>query len=156
LKKPIDETDQITLGHSQNNLSIEFIAIQYSNPSKNRYSYKLENYDNEWRDVGNQHIAFYPNLPPGEYTFRVKASNDKGVWNEQGATLKIIINPPWWKTIWAYVLYAIITLLAGFAIDRYLRRRLVQMERERNRARELEQAKEIQKATTNSNKHMKH
>ena len=146
LKKPIDETDQITLGHSQNNLSIEFIAIQYSNPSKNRYSYKLENYDNEWRDVGNQQIAFYPNLPPGEYTFRVKASNDKGVWNEQGATLKIIINPPWWKTIWAYVLYAIIALLAGFAIDRYLRRRLVQMERERNRARELEQAKEIQKA----------
>jgi len=146
LKKPIDETDQITLGYSQNNLSIEFIAIHYSNPSKNRYSYKLENYDNEWRDVGNQHIAFYPNLPPGEYTFRVKASNDKGVWNEQGATLMIIIHPPWWKTTWAYVLYAIITILAGFAIDRYLRRRLVQKERERNRARELEQAKEIQKA----------
>jgi signal transduction histidine kinase/ligand-binding sensor domain-containing protein len=146
LKKPIDETDQITLGHSQNNLSIEFIAIHYSNSSKNRYSYKLENYDNEWRDVGNQHVAFYPNLPPGEYIFRVKASNDKGVWNEQGATLKIIINPPWWKTTWAYVLYAIIIVLAGFAIDRYFRRRLLQKERERSRTRELEQAKEIEKA----------
>jgi len=146
LKKPIDETDQITLGHSQNNLSIEFIAIHYSNPPKNKYSYKLENYDNEWRDVGNQHVAFYPNLPPGQYIFKVKASNDKGVWNEQGTTLKIIINPPWWKTRWAYVLYAMVSLLAGFAMDRYFRRRLVQRERERSRARELEQAKEIEKA----------
>jgi len=76
----------------------------------------------------------------------VKAANDKGVWKEQGATLKIIINPPWWKTTRAYVLYAIITILAGFSIDRYLRRRLVERERERNRARELEHAKEIQKA----------
>ena len=146
LKKPIDETDLITLGHSQNNLSIEFVAIHYSNSSKNRYSYKLENYDNEWRDVGNQHVAFYPNLPPGQYTFRVKASNDKGVWNEKGATLKIIINPPWWKTTWAYILYAIVIVLAGFATDRYFRRRLMQRERERSRARELEQAKEIEKA----------
>jgi signal transduction histidine kinase/ligand-binding sensor domain-containing protein len=146
LKKPIDETDQITLSHGQNNLSIEFIAIHYSNSSKNRYSYKLENYDNEWRDVGNQHVAFYPNLPPGEYTFRVKASNDKGIWNEHGATLKISINPPWWKTTWAYVLYGIAVVLAAFAIDRYFRRRLVQRERERSRSRELEQAKEIEKA----------
>ena len=59
LKKPIDQTDQITLAHNQNNLSIEFIAIHYSNPSANKYAYKLENYDDEWRNVGNQHVAFY-------------------------------------------------------------------------------------------------
>ncbi|HEV8507076.1 MAG TPA: ATP-binding protein, partial [Chitinophagaceae bacterium] len=146
LEKPIDETDEISLSYNQNNLSIEFIAIHYSNSSKNKYSYKLENYDNEWRDVGNQHVVFYPKLSPGEYTFRVKASNDKGVWNEKGAMLKIIINPPWWKTTWAYILYAIIIVIAGFSMDRYVRRRLVQRERERSRARELEQAKEIEKA----------
>ena len=146
LKKPIDETDQITLSHSQNNLSLEFIAIHYSNSSKNKYSYKLEHYDNEWRDVGNQHVAFYSALPPGEYTFRVKASNDKGVWNEQGATLNIIINPPWWKTTWAYIGYAVIVLLAGFSLDRYFRRLVLKRERERSRSRELEQAKEIEKA----------
>jgi len=146
LKKPIDETDQITLGHSQNNLSIEFIAIHYSNPSRNRYSYKLENYDNEWRDVGNQHMAFYPQLPPGTYIFRVKASNDKGVWNEQGASLKIIVTPPWWRTNAAYLGYLLLLLGFGFAVDRYVRRRILQKEREKNRARELEHAKEIEKA----------
>jgi signal transduction histidine kinase/ligand-binding sensor domain-containing protein len=146
LKKPIDETDQITLAHNQNNISLEFIALHYSNSSLNRYSYKLENYDNEWREVGTQHVAFYPNLPPGEYIFHVKASNDKGVWNEQGATLKIIVNPPWWKTTWAYIIYGILFIALAFAVDRYVRRRLVQKERERARIRELEQAKEIEKA----------
>jgi signal transduction histidine kinase/ligand-binding sensor domain-containing protein len=146
LKRPIYETGEVTLAHSNNNLSIEFTALHYSNPSKNRYSYKLDNYENEWRDVGSQHVAFYPNLPAGEYIFHVKAANDKGVWNEQGATLKIIINPPWWRTIWAYVLYGVLLLCAGLAVDRYLRRRVVKKEREKTRARELAQAKEIEKA----------
>ena len=125
---------------------VEFLAIQYSNPSKNTYAYKLENYDNEWRDVGNQHVAFYPNLPPGEYLFRVKAANSNGVWNDEGATLKIIVNPPWWKTTLAYITYLLLLIAASFAIDRYFRHRLVEKERERNRAKELEQAKEIEKA----------
>ena len=146
LKKPISETEQITLAHNQNNISLNFIALHYSNPSKNRYAYKMENYDNEWRDVGNLHEAFYPNLPPGEYLFHVKAANDKGVWNEQGVTLKITILPPWWKTVWAYVLYGLLLMALAFVVDRYFRHRLVQKERERNRARELEQAKEIEKA----------
>ena len=63
--------------------------------------YKLENFENVWRDAGSQHSAFYPNLPPGEYLFRVKAANNNGVWNEEGASLKIIIKSPWWKTWWA-------------------------------------------------------
>jgi signal transduction histidine kinase/ligand-binding sensor domain-containing protein len=146
LKKPVYETEKIVLAHNQNNISIEFLALHFSNPTQNKYSYKLENYDDDWRDVGNQQVAFYPNLPPGEYIFRVKAANDKGVWNEQGATLKIKINSPWWKTTLAYILYAVLALGLGFAIDRYLRRRLVQKERERNRTRELQQAKEIEKA----------
>jgi signal transduction histidine kinase/ligand-binding sensor domain-containing protein len=146
LKKPIYETKQITLSHNQNNLSIEFLALHYSNSALNKYSYKLENFDNEWRNVGNQRIAFYPNLPPGEFTFNVKAANDKGVWNEQGATLKIIVNPPWWRTTLAYIVYAVLIVVLGFAIDRYLRRRVLQKEREKNRARELQQAKEIEKA----------
>jgi hypothetical protein len=88
LKKPINETQAVTLAYNQNNISLEFLAIHYSNPAKNRYTYRLENYDNEWRDIGNQHVAFYPHLPPGKYLFQVKAANDKGVWNDKGATLK--------------------------------------------------------------------
>ena len=146
LKNPIDETKEIVLTYDQNNISLEFLAIQYSNPAKNKYAYKLENYDNEWRDVGNQHVAFYPNLPPGEYLFRVKAANNNGVWNEEGATLKIIVNPPWWRTNIAYIAYLLLLMAAAFAIDRYFRYRLVEKERERSRAKELEQAKEIEKA----------
>ncbi|MEO7801387.1 MAG: two-component regulator propeller domain-containing protein, partial [Ginsengibacter sp.] len=146
LKKPVNETGAVDLAYNQNNISIEFLAIHYSNPAKNRYTYKLENYDNEWRDIGNQHVAFYPNLPPGKYLFQVKAANDKGVWNNKGATLKITVNPPWWKTTWAYIIYGLLLVAIAFGVDRYFRGRLIEKERERSRARELEQAKEIEKA----------
>ncbi len=146
ITKPLDETKELTFSHSQNDLSFEFLALHYSNPSQNKYSYILENYDKEWRDIGNQRIAFYPNLPPGQYTFKVKAANDKGVWNENGVQLEITITPPWWKTIWAYMGYALTALVLGYAFDRYWRQRLLNKEREKNQARELEQAKEIEKA----------
>jgi signal transduction histidine kinase/ligand-binding sensor domain-containing protein len=148
LKTPIYETKEITLAYEQNNISIEFMALHYSNPAKNKCAYILENYDDEWREVGNQHVASYPMLPPGEYIFRVKAANNNGVWNELGTSVKIIINPPWWKTRWAYALYFLIFALAIFAADRYFRNRVIQKERERNRVRELEQAREIEKAYT--------
>ena len=146
LTKPIHETDSIELHYDQNNITLEYIGIHYSNPSLNRYAYKLENYDPDWRDVGNQRVAFYPSLPPGHYVFRVKAANDKGVWNEQGATLHITILPPWWRTTWAYLLYAVLLGFLVFALDRYFRARILTRERERTRTKELEQAKEIQKA----------
>jgi signal transduction histidine kinase len=146
LKKPIYDTKEIELSHDQNNISIEFLAIHYTNPSKNKYAYKLDNYDNDWREVGNQHTAFYPTLAPGKYIFHVKAANNNGVWNEEGATLIIIIDPPWWKTIWAYIFYGLL-LIAFIAIsNRYLRQRLVEKERAKNQARELTQAREIEKA----------
>jgi signal transduction histidine kinase/ligand-binding sensor domain-containing protein len=148
LKDPIYDTREITLDHDQNNISLDFLAIHYSDPSKNIYRYKLENYDNEWHDIGNQHIAFYPNLPPGKYIFRVIAANNHGVWNENGATLSITINPPWWRKTWAYVIYAVLLIALLLGLDRYFRRRLVRKEREKNQARELAQAKEIEKAYT--------
>jgi signal transduction histidine kinase/ligand-binding sensor domain-containing protein len=146
LKKPLYETQQIILPYNSNNVSIEFSALHYSNPSKNKISYKLENFDEDWRDAGSQHAAFYPNLPSGEYTFRVKAANDKGVWDQQGATLKIIIKLPWWRSTLAYAVYGLLLACIAFFVNRYFHHRGVQKERERNRARELEQAKEIEKA----------
>jgi signal transduction histidine kinase/ligand-binding sensor domain-containing protein len=148
LSKPIYETKMITLEHDQNNISLEFIALHFSNPLKNKYSYKLENYDNDWREIANFQVAFYPNLPPGEYHFKVKAANNNGVWNEEGATLKILINKPWWNTAWAYGLYGVLLIMGMIGADRYFRYRVVQKERERARVRELEQAREIEKAYT--------
>ena len=146
LKRPVYESDQVMLPYNSNNISIEFSALHYSNPAKNRISYKLENYDNEWRDAGSQHAAFYQNLPSGEYVFRVKAANDKGVWNQQGASIKIIIRLPWWKSTLASIAYGLLLACIIYFAYRYFHNRSVQKERERSRARELEQAKEIEKA----------
>ncbi len=138
--------DNITLAYNQNTISIDYTGIHYSNPARNRFSYILENYDTGWRDVGLQRTAYYPNLPPGNYVFRVKAANSNGVWNEDGISMRILINPPWWRTIWAYLLYGLLFAGAVYVIDRSQRRRLVRKERERAREKELAQAKEIEKA----------
>ncbi|MGE5317280.1 MAG: two-component regulator propeller domain-containing protein [Chloroflexota bacterium] len=146
LKKPIYNTEDITLAYYQNTLTIEFAAIHFSNPSKNKSSYILENYDTQWHEVGSQQFAYYSKLPPGKYVFRVKAANNNGVWNEKGATLKITITPPWWKTIPAYISYFILVLILIFLLDRYFRYRLAQKEKKRNLVIELEHAREIEKA----------
>ncbi|WP_336517117.1 two-component regulator propeller domain-containing protein [Pollutibacter soli] len=149
LKKPIYETSEIVLAHNQANISLDFIALHYSDPSKNKYLYKLENYDQDWREAGSQHTAYYSGLEAGTYNFIVKASNNNGVWNEAGARLKIVVLKPWWKTGWAYAGYSLLLLVFLLLFNKYMRNRLINQERERNRAKELEQAKEIQKAYHN-------
>ena len=142
-------TEQINLDHNQNNISIDYTGIHYSNPARNRFSYILENYDSDWRDVSLQRTAYYPNLPPGNYVFRVIAANSNGVWNEEGIAMNIVISPPWWKTIWAYLFYGLLFIGAVYGIDRIQRQRLVRREQERAREKELAQAKEIEKAYQN-------
>ena len=138
--------DNLVLSHDQNNVSINYTGIQYDNPSGNVFAYKMENYDKSWREVGNHRSAFYYNLPAGNYTFRVKAANSNGVWNEEGVSLNFVINPPWWKTWWAYVLYGFILVWAIVTIDRFQRRRLAEKARQKAREKELKAAKEIKKA----------
>ena len=146
LEHPIYETEMIRLKHDQNNVSISFSALHYSDPSRNSIMYKLEPFDLDWRDAGSQFTAYYPRLSSGSYTFRVKAANNHGVWNEEGASVQLTILPPWWRTIWAYGFYALLFAGVAFALDRYQRQRLVRQERERARETELAQAKEIEKA----------
>jgi signal transduction histidine kinase/ligand-binding sensor domain-containing protein len=146
LERPLYETQQIILPYNSKNISIEFSALHYSNAAKNKISYTLKNYDNEWRDAGSLHEAIYPNLPSGEYIFHVKAANDKGVWNEQGATLKIIIKLPWWRTDLAYIMYGVIIIAITILIIRYFQQKAIKEEKEKSQARDLEHAKEIEKA----------
>ena len=101
LKKAAPYVDSVTLSYQDNILSFEFAALSYANSQKNRYRYKLEGLELGWNDVGSkQHLATYTNLDPGKYVFRVQGSNGDGVWNEEGASLPIVITPPWWKTNW--------------------------------------------------------
>jgi len=92
--------DTIRLNHDDNFFSIEFSALDYTNPAKNKYAYILEEYDEEWnyRDAGRRR-AEYTRVSPGSYTFRVKGSNNDGIWNETGISLHIVIRPPWWDTM---------------------------------------------------------
>jgi signal transduction histidine kinase/ligand-binding sensor domain-containing protein len=101
---------QLTLSHNENNLSFEFVAIQYSVSNQHQYAYKLNGFDKDWVHNGASRNATYTNLPPGTYTFVVKACNTDGVWNEEGTSFTFTILPPWWKTWWAYTLYIFITV----------------------------------------------
>jgi signal transduction histidine kinase/ligand-binding sensor domain-containing protein len=110
----IGEAKEIKLNWDQSVFSFSFAAINYVHPNKNQYSYIMENFEKDWNstDASRRYVT-YTNLDPGEYTFRVKASNNDGVWNEKGTSLKIIILPPFWKTWWfrVIVLSAILIII---------------------------------------------
>jgi signal transduction histidine kinase/ligand-binding sensor domain-containing protein len=110
------ETERIELSYNQNFLAFEYVALNYSNAEDNQYRYKLVGLDEDWMEAGTRRYAEYRDLKPGEYTFRVLGSNDDGVWNEEGASIGIIIHPPWYRTILAYILYVILfaVMIYGF------------------------------------------
>lgn len=90
----------LTINYDETDIALEFIALNFNRSAKNQYSYTLERFDHGWNEAGNNREAKYTNLPPGEYVFRVKASNNDGVWNEQGTSLRVVVLPPWWATWW--------------------------------------------------------
>ena len=145
-KQAVSYTDQVKLQHWQKDLSFEFVALHYLRSEDNLYSWKLENYDNKWSVPSKQRKASYTNLSPGKYTFRVKGSNADGIWNEEGASLEIIIAPPWWLTWWAYAIYLIIAGFIGLQIHKFQRAKTLRIARQKTQEKELAQAKEIEKA----------
>jgi signal transduction histidine kinase/ligand-binding sensor domain-containing protein len=116
ISKSISETSQIVFSYKNNILSLEFAALHYAQPDKNRYAYKMEGFDKEWNYVGNKRDATYTNLHPGTYIFRVKGSNNDGVWNEEGASLKIIITPPFWRTAWFRLILILLIILTAYGV----------------------------------------
>jgi methyl-accepting chemotaxis protein/ligand-binding sensor domain-containing protein len=118
LEQSITTTERLVLHHNQDVFTLEFAALDYVAPDKNQYAYKLEGLDKEWNEVGNKRIASYTNLPAGTYTFRVKGTNNDGVWNEQGAALEIKVVPPFWAAWW---FRTILLLAAAYAVRYGLR-----------------------------------
>jgi len=100
LTRSITETQELRLKYFQNQIDFEFAALDFQAPSKNLYSYRMEGLDSEWTRPGNRRFVSYAGIPPGEYTFRVKGSNNDGIWNDTGTELKIVVIPPFWKTRW--------------------------------------------------------
>ncbi|HEY9045397.1 MAG TPA: two-component regulator propeller domain-containing protein, partial [Ohtaekwangia sp.] len=98
LDRQISETQEVTLSYESNFFTIHYVALNYTATDKNQYAYKLEGFDKDWNYVGAQRSVTFTNLDPGYYIFKVKASNNDGLWNEEGAYLIIHILPPWWGT----------------------------------------------------------
>lgn len=120
LKGHINDINYLKLNHKQNFITLEFVALDYVEPKRISYSYKLEGFDNDWIVTNKQRIANYTNLKPGKYTFRVKSTNSDGIWMDNEHTLAIEITPSFWQTGWAYLLYFILIVGILYIILRTL------------------------------------
>ncbi len=119
LQKSITETKTIKLNYDQSVFTIEYSGLNFTLPEMNSYAYKLQGFEKDWNYVGSQRKATYTNLNPGEYTFKVKAANNDGLWNNEPATLKIIIIPPFWMTWWFRSLMVAAVCGAVYSYYRY-------------------------------------
>lgn len=143
---PIVAGKGVRIPYSESTFSINYVALNYTNTKKNEYAYRLENYNNKWRYVGAQRIATFTNLDPGTYYFQVMASNGDGVWNKEGCTLKIIILPPWYRTVWAYAIYVIMGISFLFLLLRFYANRIKmksQLEKEQFERKQLEKLNQL-------------
>jgi len=116
----IDDLKKIKLSHKENFINIEFVALDYVEPKRISYAYKLDGFDNDWIITKEQRIANYNNLSPGKYTFRVKSTNSDGIWMDNEHILEVEIMPSFWQTGWAYLLYFILIIGILYAILRTL------------------------------------
>ena len=117
----------LTLNHDQNSLTLEFSALNYTSAEKNQYAWQLDPFEPGRVFGGTRRSVTYTNLNPGTYTFRVKGSNNDGLWNETGTRMTLIIRPAWWQTVWFRVLVGLIVAGLAYAFYRY---RLAQLRRD--------------------------
>ncbi len=136
LSDAVNHTQKIVLNYKQSMFVFDFTALNYRDPTSNKYAFKLEGFDEDWLNAGNQRAAKYTNLNAGTYIFKVKASNNDGVWNEDGKSITLVQLPPPWKTWWAYCLYAfaVAVILLQFIQSQRRKRRFVE---EQNRLLEI-------------------
>jgi ligand-binding sensor domain-containing protein/two-component sensor histidine kinase len=131
--KTFTPASSISLSHHENYLSFSYGALEFSSPGKIKYAYMLENFDKSWNEVGNKREAQYTNLDPGQYTFRVKAANPDGHWTVPGASINIIIHPPFWNTWWFRTLVVIVIGGIVYLLHRYRLAQSLKVERLRNK-----------------------
>ncbi|WP_343584368.1 two-component regulator propeller domain-containing protein [Flavobacterium sp.] len=147
LTKVIGQSKEIILNHTQSVFTIEYVGINYNYSKKNQYAYYLQGFEKDWNYVGNNRAATYTNLPPGNYVFKVKSANADGSWNTVPLELKIKVLPPWWKTIWAYLLYTSILVFLTIYLNKIYQNRF-----KAKQAIILEKEKNIQSEKLNNNK----
>jgi signal transduction histidine kinase/ligand-binding sensor domain-containing protein/CheY-like chemotaxis protein len=145
-------SENVRASAGRGELEFHFAALSYRSPSKVKFKYKLEGFDQSWISAGNRRVAYYTNIPPGQYKFHVVAANEDGVWNEQGASFSFYLVPPFYQTWW-FRLLALLAM-AGFTVGsirlrvRQIRRKEYELkELVRNRTRDLQIEVEKHKQT---------
>lgn len=111
-----ERLSHLDLGYRDSVVTFEFAALDFTSPGQNHYRYKLEGFDEEWVDAGSKRSVTYTNLSGGHYTFRVRAANSDGVWNNAGLAIPVNVEPPPWATPWARAGYVFLLGLALFAV----------------------------------------
>ena len=119
LQQHVSETKEIWLPFEYNFITLSFVALNYTSAQGNQYAYKLDGFDRDWISLERQRSATFTSLDPGDYTFTVKASNNDGLWNEEGASLIIHVMPPWWATVWFRILTILFIGASAYALYRY-------------------------------------
>jgi DNA-binding response OmpR family regulator/ligand-binding sensor domain-containing protein/nitrogen-specific signal transduction histidine kinase len=125
LTEALSYTPAVRLRHDENNFSVDFASLHYSNPQKNRFRYKLEGLHEEWINIGNSHTANFTNLSPGNYTLWVKSANADGIWEKEPARLLITITPVCWRTTGACIIYAITFAVIAVFTCRYITKKRI-------------------------------
>lgn len=139
-------TAGLTLPYDSSNINIDVAALSFSIPGRNEYSYKMEGVDKDWNYIKNNPKIYYTKLSPGNYTFKVKGSNSDGIWNPDETILTIHITPPFWASIWAYLLYMFVILGIVFTILRYYYIALSEKNQRKIKVLEIEKEREIYNA----------
>lgn len=147
--QPIKISDNLKLKHNQNTLTINMASLVFSSPGKNEFQYKMEGYEDDWINSGNNHQARYTNLSPGDYTFYAKSSNYDGIWSDEPVGINFTILPPWYLTWWAYLIYAFFLVLVLIWIYQYLKWRWQMQFNLKMKDDEAQRLKEIDEFKTN-------
>jgi len=139
----------LRLPYDQNNLSFEFAALDFIDPSKNRYRYRLVGLDANWVENGNDRFAYFTHLAPGRYEFRVQGSNGEGGWQEASNPIIVVIDPPWWRSHWAYLCYILLLSWGLWQAYQFQIRRVKLGEQLAFEHRETERVKALEQLKTN-------
>lgn len=134
---------RLILAHNNNSFSFEFTGLSFFAPEKNKYSFMLEGFDKEWNNTVNTRKATYTNIPPGDYRFRIKASNNDGVWSEQVYTMRLVIKPPLWWNLWSIMLYILLIISGIIYLFYWLRKKDIRKNEEKFIKIKNEKEKEI-------------
>ncbi len=124
---------EIVVDYSDKMLTFDFASLEFTNPNKNKYAYKLEGFDDFWINNGNENSATYTNLYPGSYKLKIKSSNNDGIWGKEKLALSVIVNPPFWMTWWFILLAILLITLIIVVVYNYRVNRLLEMERLRTK-----------------------